>query len=235
MLAGGLDDRARRPQAGGVSLSDRFRLVVMVSGNGSNLQAILDAVADGRLDAEVVAVVSNRRAAYGLERAEAALVSTAYAPFKPYRDQGRPRTDYDAELAELVECFSPDLVVLAGWMHVLSSTFLDRFPQQVVNLHPALPGQFAGTHAIERAWQAAQAGEITRTGVMVHMVVPEVDAGPVLATQVVHIEPGLSLQALEARMHEVEHVLLVEAIAGVVGAREEQRGADDEPVDFDEN
>src|SRR5690606_14469486 len=89
----------------------------------------------------------------------------------------------------------------------------DRFPNQVINLHPALPGEFAGTHAIERAWEAARRGDIDHTGVMVHVVVPEVDAGPVLATQQVPIVAGEPLEALEARVHAVEHQLLVQTIA----------------------
>ncbi len=109
----------------------------------------------------------------------------------------------------------PDLIVLAGWMHVLSPAFLDRFPMKVLNLHPALPGQFPGTHAIERAYEAFQRGEIDRTGVMVHWVVPEVDAGPVVASAEVPIYPTDTLDDLEARIHAIEHQLLVEAIRSV--------------------
>ena len=100
-------------------------------------------------------------------------------------------------------------------MHVLSPAFLDRFPMKVLNLHPALPGQFPGTHAIERAHEAFQRGEIDRTGVMVHWVVPEVDAGPVVARAEVPIYPTDSLDDLEARIHAMEHQLLVKAIRSV--------------------
>ncbi len=189
------------------------RLAVLISGYGSNLQAIIDAIAAGRLDAEIAVVASNRREAFGLTRAERAGIPTLYVPLKPYSDAGRPRELYDAELAQQVAAFAPDLVVLAGWMHVLSPTFLDRFPGRVLNLHPALPGQFAGTHAIQRAYDAFLRGEIDHTGVMVHWVVPEVDAGPVIASAEVPIQPGDTLDDLEARIHTVEHRLLVEAIA----------------------
>jgi formyltetrahydrofolate-dependent phosphoribosylglycinamide formyltransferase len=157
-------------------------------------------------------VVSNRRDAFGLARAGQAAIPTLCFPYKPYKDAGRPREAYDADLAEEVMAYTPDLVVLAGWMHVLSPAFLERFPGRVINLHPALPGQFAGTHAIQRAYEAFQSGEIDHTGVMVHWVVPEVDAGPVLASAAVPILAGDSLDDLEARIHAVEHRLLVDAI-----------------------
>ena len=111
--------------------------------------------------------------------------------------------------------YNPDLIVLAGWMHVLSPAFLDRFPLRVLNLHPALPCQFLGTHAIERAYEAFQRGEIDHTGVMVHWVVPEVDAGPVVASAEVPVYPTDTLDDLEARIHAMEHRLLVDAIRSV--------------------
>lgn len=193
------------------------RLAVLISGSGTNLQAIIDAIAAGRLDAQVVVVVSNRREAFGLVRAERAGIPTLYFPLKPYTEAGRPRTDYDADLAERVAAYAPDLVVLAGWMHVLSPAFLDRFPGRVLNLHPALPGQFPGTHAIQRAFEAFQRGEIDHTGVMVHWVVPEVDAGPVIVSEAVPIFPSDTVDDLEARVHAVEHRLLVEAIRRALG------------------
>ncbi len=188
------------------------RLAVLISGSGTNLQAIIDAIAAGRLDARIAVVASNRRDAFGLVRAERAAIPTLYFPIKPYKDAGRPRDAYDADLAAQLEGFAPDLIILAGWMHVLSPAFLNRFPGRVLNLHPALPGEFAGTHAIQRAYEAFQRGEIDHTGVMVHWVVPQVDAGPVLASAVVPIYPGDSLDDLEARVHTVEHRLLVDAI-----------------------
>jgi len=193
-------------------MNERARLAVFISGFGSNLQAIIDAVQAGELDAEIVVVVSNRKAAYGLVRAERAGIPTLYFPLKPYRDAGRSREEYDADLAERVAAYEPDLIVLAGWMHVLSPAFLDRFPNRVINLHPALPGQFPGTHAIQRAYEAFQRGEIDHTGVMMHYVVPEVDAGPVIISEEVPIYPSDTLDDLEARIHEVEHRLIVEAI-----------------------
>ena len=184
-------------------------IVVLISGNGSNLQAILDACACGELNAQVVAVISNKREAFGLERAQRANVP-AVVKSKP---KEQDRRVYDAELAALVASYQPAWVVLAGWMRVLSATFLDRFPGRVVNLHPALPGTFPGTHAIDRAYAAYRAGEIDHTGVMVHLVPDEgVDAGPVLAQEIVPINPDDTLETLEARIHAVEHRLLVNTL-----------------------
>lgn len=186
------------------------RLVVLISGNGSNLQAILEACANGELHARVVAVISNKREAYGLERARQASVAAIYKPKPKERD----RRAYDAELADLAASYRPDWIVLAGWMRVLSAVFLDRFPRRVVNLHPAPPGAFPGTDAIARAFQAYQRGEIASTGVMVHLVPDEgVDVGPVLLQEAVSIHPEDTLEMLEERIHAVEHRLLVKTLA----------------------
>ncbi len=189
------------------------RLVVLISGNGSNLQAILDACTSGELRARVVAVISNKAEAYGLERARRANVP-ALVMEKP---KAQDRRAYDATIAERVAAYQPDWVVLAGWMRVLTSAFLDCFPQRVVNLHPALPGTFAGTHAIERAFQAYQDRTIEHTGVMVHLVPDEgVDCGPVLAQEVVRILPDDTLETLEVRIHAVEHRLLVQTLRNLI-------------------
>src|SRR5512141_1494944 len=127
------------------------KLVVMISGSGSNLQAILDASTAGTLNAQVTLVVSNRIAAFGLQRASNANVPTLYFPLKAYKDAGRSRETYDADLAREVSARQPDLVVLAGWMHVFSPAFLNHITTPVINLHPALPGTFPGTDAIEHA------------------------------------------------------------------------------------
>ncbi|MDY7100389.1 MAG: phosphoribosylglycinamide formyltransferase [Actinomycetota bacterium] len=193
------------------------RLVVLASGNGSNLQAILDAIDDGRLTAEVVAVVVNRRAAYALERATAADIATEYLGLRPWIDGGGTRETYDERLAEIVAAHRPDWVVLAGWMHILSSRFLDHFPDRVVNLHPALPGMFPGAHALADALAAHERGEVDHTGIMVHLVPDErVDEGPVLATEEIPIEPGDTLETLAERVHAVEHRLLVSVLADLV-------------------
>jgi len=192
-------------------------LAILISGSGSNLQAIIDAVQEGRLHARIAVVVSNRKAAYGLERAEKAGIPTRYHPLKPYRDAGRQRADYDADLAALLAEYRPDWIVLAGWMHIFSDAFLRHYPQRIVNLHPALPGQFPGAHAIEDALAAYQRGEVDHTGVMVHLVPDErVDEGPVLATRAVPILAGDSRDSLAARIHATEHDLLVATLSQLV-------------------
>jgi len=188
------------------------RLVVCISGSGTNLQTILDAIEGKRLPVEVVLVVSNRKAAFGLARAERAGTPTLYFPLQPYTRDGRSREAYDHDLATRLRAYRPDLIVLAGWMHVFSPAFLQYFPEQVINLHPALPGTFPGLHAIERAYDAYGRGEITHSGCMIHYVIPEVDAGRVIAQAVVPIEPDDPLEAFEARMHATEHRLIVEAL-----------------------
>lgn len=190
------------------------KLVVLISGTGSNLQAILDACAGNALPASVVAVISNKPSAYGLIRAQNADVPAIVLPLA----EGESRPDYDSRLAALVAGYEPDYVILAGWMRLLTTNFLSAFPNRVINLHPALPGTFPGTHAIERAYEAYQRGEIAHTGIMVHLVPDEgVDNGPVLATQIVPIEPSDTLASLEERVHQAEHRLLVETLKQVLG------------------
>lgn len=185
------------------------RLVVLISGNGSNLQAILDACSGKKLPASVVAVFSNKADAYGLVRAQSANVPAIHFPKLP----NELRQDYDIRLAREITHYKPDYIILAGWMRLLTLSFLNNFPDRVINLHPALPGTFPGTHAIQRAYESWQRDEIDRTGVMVHLVPDEgVDDGPVLASQELFFQEGESLEQFEARVHAVEHNLLVSAI-----------------------
>lgn len=189
------------------------RLVVLISGNGSNLQAIMDACSSGELDAKVVAVISNKSDAYGLTRARTEGIDAVYFP----KQENESRRDYDARLAVYVSTCLPDYVILAGWMRILTSSFLSSFPNRVINLHPALPGMFPGTHAIQRAFEAYQRSEITHTGVMVHLVPDEgVDNGPVLGQQEIHFQPDESLEQFEARVHDAEHKLLVDTLKNIL-------------------
>ncbi len=208
----------------------------MVAGSGTNLQAILDACGQSgrfadndsaatpaststpapRLDAEVVLVISNDPEAYALTRARTAGVATSVLPH-----EGRDRAEYDTELAYEARIVGADLVVLAGWTRILTQHFLDH--HRVVNLHPAKPGAFPGLGAIERAYEAWTEGRVRSGGVMVHFVPDEgVDTGPVIASEEVPFLDGDTLDAFEARVHAVEHRLLVDAIATVL---EEQRTA----------
>jgi len=186
-----------------------LRLVVLASGNGTNLQAVLDACAGPGFGATVVAVVSDKPGAYALERATRSGVPALVIPFI----KGDARTRYDSALADTVSGYRPDFVLLLGWMRLLSSAFLSHFADQVVNLHPALPGTFPGTHAIEHALEAYHAGTIQRTGVMTHFVPDEgVDSGPAILTAEVPILPDDTLASLETRVHSTEHRLILETI-----------------------
>ena len=186
------------------------KLVVLVSGFGSNLQAILDACVGGVLPAQVVAVVSNKLDAFALQRAREAGVPAVALPFS--KDVHLDRAGYDAMLADVIEQHAPDLIVLAGWMRLFSAGFVQRFAGKIINIHPALPGMFPGAHGIADAFAAFQRGEIDKTGVMVHYIDEGVDTGPVIAVEAVPIFADDTLASLEQRVHAVEHRLVVEAI-----------------------
>lgn len=202
--------------------------------SGTNLQALIDALNTPSLpNAEITLVLSNRKAAYGLQRAAQAdpPIPSAYLALQPYLKQnpGKTRQDYDAEVAKIVIREQPDLVVLAGWMHILSEAFLELVdgrrslegyklskPVDVINLHPALPGAFDGTNATQRAYEAFQKGEISHSGAMVHRVVKDVDRGEPLVVREIPFRQGESIEAYEKRLHEVEHEIIVEATAKVL-------------------
>lgn len=189
------------------------RVVVLVSGNGSNLQAILDACTDGNLNARVVGVVSNVPGVRAIRRATDAGVPAVVV--EPTTNESR--CDYDVRLRRQVEGWQPDVVVLAGFMRLLSKTFLGAFPSRVLNVHPALPGELPGVRAIERAHAEARLGARSRSGVMVHLVPDEgIDDGPVIAVEEVSILPDEPLESFAARMHDVEHRLLVSALADIL-------------------
>jgi phosphoribosylglycinamide formyltransferase len=200
-------------------------IVVLISGNGSNLQAIIDATENGMLNATISLVISNRKAAFGLERATKHGIPTLLHQLKPYTSNGKSRIDYDIDLAQKILDNVKDvkLIVLAGFMHILSKEFLDTLNGiDVINLHPALPGEFDGAHAIERAYDAFKEGKISRTGIMVHKVIPEVDRGEVILQREVPIDVNDSLQDLEDKIHKTEHVLIVEGCRKVLELQSSQ-------------
>ena len=200
-----------------MSGSPLARLAVLVSGNGSNLQAVIDACGRGELAAEVAVVVSNNPAAHALDRA-----SNAGIPTEVELHQGRERVEFDQGLARTVASHDVDLVILAGWNRLLGTSFLAH--HQTINLHPASPGTFRGVGAIEAAYQAWRRGEITEGGVMVHYVPDEgVDNGPVVGSASVAFVDGDTAATYEQRAHQAEHRLLVESI-GTVLARTDTAG-----------
>ena len=192
------------------------RLVVLASGSGSNCQALIDACTQGRLDAEVVAVVTNKAEAGVIGRAERAGI-----PVDVVDHRGRDpqlRRAADARLIDTVLSHEPDLVVLAGWLRILGAEVGAAFP--IVNLHPAKPGEFAGLHAIERAYAAWEVGDVVETGVMVHWV-PDagVDEGPVINTLSIGFRDGESLADFERRVHDLEHLLIVDGVRAALAER----------------
>lgn len=191
------------------------RILALASGAGSNFQALAEACASGSPHARVVGLICDRPGAGVLERARAAGIPSVLLPAEGGRTRDMNyRRAYDARLAVEAERFGPDFVFLLGWMRLLSGSFISRFPGKIVNLHPALPGRFPGTHAIERAYAAALAGEPRPTGAMVHFVPDEgIDSGPVILSETLPIDPGLPLSDLEERMHALEHRLVVKAAA----------------------
>ncbi len=193
------------------------QLAVFISGDGNELQMIIDAIRAHYLEAEIVVVVANRSNALGLQRAQKARIPTIYHALKPYRADGRDRHEYDAELAVLVEKYYPDWVILAGWTHLLSDEFLQNFPDRVINLHLARPGKFPGAHAITEAFAAFDRGEIKQTGVTVHVVADErVNRGTTLAMQDVPIYHGDTLGILTHRVRRAGSELLVNALHRVI-------------------
>jgi phosphoribosylglycinamide formyltransferase-1 len=188
------------------------RLAVCASGQGSNLQALLDACATGQLPAAVVLVAVDRAGAPAIARAEAAQVPLWVEPLADWLASGRSRAAYEVELQRVLVAAEVDLVVLAGWRQVLSAAFLEPFAGRILNLHPALPGELPGLHAIARAHAEAQRGLRSHSGVMVHHAIAEVDAGPVVMVEQVAIDPREPLEAFTARMHAIEHRVLVQAL-----------------------
>lgn len=179
-------------------------------------------------------MLSNRKAAYGLTRALSANppIPTAYLALQTFlkNNPGKTRQDYDTEIARLVIKAKPHLVVLAGWMHIMSERFLDILtgqtalddeqpvdrPIPVINLHPALPGAFDGANAIERAYEAFQKGEIEHSGVMVHRVIKEVDRGEPIIVSDVEMNAGESIEIFEERLHKIEWEVIVMATSKVL-------------------
>ncbi|MEP7116799.1 MAG: phosphoribosylglycinamide formyltransferase [Acidobacteriota bacterium] len=184
------------------------RLGVLVSGRGSNLQALIDAVADGRLEAKIAVVLSNVVGAPALARAATAGIDTVVVPH-----QGWPsREAYDERLVSELSARDVDVVCLAGFMRRLSGRFFECFPGPVLNVHPSLLPAFPGVNAPEQAL----AHGVKVAGCTVHLVTPELDAGPIVRQAAVTVQPGDSAESLAARILSEEHRLLPEAVACVL-------------------
>jgi phosphoribosylglycinamide formyltransferase-1 len=188
-----------------------LRFGVLISGGGSNLQAILDACTAGEIDGEVVVVISNRGDAFGLERARHAGVPAVHLDPAAFPD----RAAYDHAVRETLDAYEVDYVVMAGYMKLLGTEVLDAYPMRVLNLHPALLPAFPGAHAIRDAFEAG----VEETGVTVHFANEVFDDGPIIAQDRVPIVAGDTIDALEYRIHAVEHGLYPRVLAALAEGR----------------
>lgn len=175
------------------------KIVVLISGSGSNLQAIIDAVKAGQINGEICAVISNRPDAYGLTRAENAGIETLVLDHKAFDS----REDYDAALMDKIDAFSPDLVVLAGFMRILTPSLVQNYLGRMLNIHPSLLPKYQGLNAHQRALDAKD----KEHGVSVHFVTEELDGGPVVLQAKVAIESDDTAQTLAQRVHQQEHII----------------------------
>ena len=188
----------------------RLKVVVFASGDGSNFEALVEASRSGILPIKVMGVICNKPEAFVLKRASKFGIRSFIV------EKGRKTTREEYEI-ELVNCFSVmesvDLIVLAGWMLILSETFLKCLNAPIINLHPALPGKFPGAHAIESAFDAFKVDKITYTGAMVHRVIPEIDAGEVIEKIEIPIYKNDTLDRLRYRIRYFEKPLLIKAVS----------------------
>ena len=181
-----------------------IKLGVLLSGSGTNLQAIIDRIAEGTLDATIELVISSRPSAYGLKRAEAAGIQTMSLSKELYADP----IVADEVIATMLKRADVDYVILAGYMRMVHAPILQSFPNRVVNLHPALLPSFKGAHAIQDAYDYG----VKVTGVTVHFADDRYDCGPIIAQRALAIEEGWTVEELEEHIHEIEHELYPDTI-----------------------
>ena len=179
-------------------------LGVLISGSGTNLQALIDRIAEGKLDAKIALVVSSRASAYGLKRAEAAGIQTLTLSKEIYAD---PETA-DEIIASELRRYGVDYVIMAGYMRMVHDPILAAFPDRVVNIHPALLPSFKGAHAIQDAFDYG----VKVTGVTVHFADNRYDCGPIIAQRPLAVEEGWDVDTLERHIHEIEHVLYPDVV-----------------------
>lgn len=189
----------------------RAKLVVLISGSGSNLQALIDACEDRQLDADIVLVISNRADAFGLQRAREAGIENDCIDHKQFAC----REEFDRALAERINACTPDLVILAGFMRILTPAFVTQFYGRLVNIHPSLLPKYPGLDTHQRAIDAGD----SYAGATVHFVTPELDGGPPILHVRVPVQLDDSADSLAARVLEYEHQLYVEAVRWFVAGR----------------
>tara|TARA_R110001583_G_scaffold83_8_gene1043 strand:+ start:2260 stop:2904 length:645 start_codon:yes stop_codon:yes gene_type:complete len=175
----------------------RSRIVVLISGGGTNLQAIIDASKHDNYSGDIVAVVSNKADVYGLTRAQDADIPTSVLSHKDFDS----REDYDSALITEINHYQPDLIVLAGFMRILTPKFVQKFQGRLINIHPSLLPKYQGLHTHQRAIDAGD----TEHGVSVHYVTEELDGGPVILQAKVPVFPEDTADDLAQRVHQQEH------------------------------
>lgn len=190
---------------------DPPRFGVLVSGHGSNLQAIIDATASGGIAGEVGVVLSNRPGVFALERASRSGIPAHAVSHRAFAD----RVEFERALLKELAAARVDWVVLAGFMRLLSPHFIAAYRQRIVNIHPSLLPAFPGVRAIEQAFDYG----VRVTGCTVHLVDEGMDTGPILAQRAVPVGPQDTLESLSERMHEAEHSLYVEVLAAIAAGR----------------
>ncbi|OGW75094.1 MAG: phosphoribosylglycinamide formyltransferase [Omnitrophica bacterium RBG_13_46_9] len=181
-----------------------MNIAVFVSGNGSNLQAIIDAASRKNIKAKIAVVVSDNREAYALERARKAAVDTFVLDPKGFAS----REDYDKEVIKELERRDVGLIVLAGFMRLVSDSFVRKYKNKIMNIHPSILPSFKGTHGIKDAFEYG----VKRTGVTVHFVDEKLDHGPIILQESVSVDENDTLEKLEEKIHKLEHKLYPEAI-----------------------
>lgn len=199
-------------------MTDKLKIGVLLSGSGTNLQAIIDAIAQEGLPVEIVHVLSSRPDAYGIERARTAGIPVTVFDRTVYED----REAADGRIAAIMAEAGAEYLVMAGYMRKLTPVVLGAFPDRVLNLHPALLPSFKGGHAIRDAWDAG----VKVTGVTVHLANEEYDKGPIVAQRAVPVLPGDDIDALEVRIHETEHEIYPAVLRAIAEGRmimDEQR------------
>ena len=184
------------------------KIVVFVSGNGSNLQAIINAINKKNIIATISCVICNKQNAYSIKRCINSNIPVIYTP---YISKNMTRIEYDKILVSIVKPINPDLIILAGWMHILGKDFLDHF-SNVINLHPALPNMFPGNNSVEEAYNEFQENLIDYTGIMVHKVIPKIDSGELILKKKIEIFNSDSLNDLKNRIYVNEKELLIKSI-----------------------
>ncbi len=188
-----------------------MRIGVLISGSGTNLQAIIDAIAEGRLDAEVAVVISNLEDAYGLERARKAGIPAVHVDRTAYTTFAA----YNAAIRDTLLDHEVDVVAMAGYMRLLGVEVLDAFPGRVLNIHPALLPAFPGPSGIRDAFEHG----VKVTGVTVHFANENFDEGPIIAQAAVEVAEGDTVEALEAKIHAVEHELYPRVLQWIAEGR----------------